>query len=125
MIRPLPTIACVHLGPWPLTLLAERHPGVPADVLNERRRVLHATPDALAAGVTSGGILYILGVMAPLHPPSRGPAPQGLHQAPSMPRRHPPHSGHHDHGPPARHQARWRTHSPRATEVCDLPQTRP
>lgn len=48
-------VACVHLAPWPLTLLARSHPGIPVAVLSEgSRRVLHASPRALALGVQPG-----------------------------------------------------------------------
>lgn len=48
-------IACVHLAPWSLTLLARQHPGVPVAVLGEMtRRVLQASPEALEAGVHPG-----------------------------------------------------------------------
>ncbi|BDP43324.1 hypothetical protein DAETH_32930 (plasmid) [Deinococcus aetherius] len=49
------SIACVHLAPWPLTLLAKQHPGLPVAVLGETiRRVVAATPEAMTAGVHLG-----------------------------------------------------------------------
>lgn len=60
MQRPPPataatTIACLYLAPWPLTLLRRAHPGVPVAVLSDHpRRVLHACPAALDAGVQPG-----------------------------------------------------------------------
>lgn len=48
-------VACLLLAPWPLTLLSRQHPGVPVAVLGETtRRVIHASPEALAAGVQTG-----------------------------------------------------------------------
>jgi hypothetical protein len=48
-------IACVLLAPWPLTLLARQHPGVPVAVLGETtRKVVFATQEALEAGVQVG-----------------------------------------------------------------------
>lgn len=47
--------ACVHLAPWPLTLLDRQHPRVPVAVLGEMtRRVISANPEALASGVQIG-----------------------------------------------------------------------
>jgi nucleotidyltransferase/DNA polymerase involved in DNA repair len=48
-------VACVLLAPWPLTLLARQHPGVPVAVLGETtRKVVFASPEALEAGVQPG-----------------------------------------------------------------------
>ncbi len=48
-------VACLLLAPWPLTLLARQHPGVPVAALSEgSRRVLHANSQALALGVRPG-----------------------------------------------------------------------
>ncbi len=47
-------LACVNLSPWPLTLLARQHPGVPVAALSESRRVLYASSDATIAGVQPG-----------------------------------------------------------------------
>lgn len=55
-----PAIACLHLAPWPLTLLERQHPGVPVAVLSEGRhgeggrKVVHANGMAIAAGVQVG-----------------------------------------------------------------------
>lgn len=51
---PQSRVACVLLAPWRLTLLQRAHPGVPVATLSETRRILHASPDALASGVTPG-----------------------------------------------------------------------
>jgi hypothetical protein len=49
------TTACVLLAPWPLTLLARQHPGVPVAVLGEtNRRVVFVNQEALEAGVRPG-----------------------------------------------------------------------
>lgn len=49
------SVACILLGPWPLTLLARQHPGVPVTVLDEHtRRVLHAGPEIRLLGVQPG-----------------------------------------------------------------------
>lgn len=48
-------VACVLLAPWSLTLLARQHPGVPVAVLGETtRRVVHASSEAVSAGVQAG-----------------------------------------------------------------------
>lgn len=47
-------LACVNLSPWPLTLLARVHPGVPVAALGESRRVAHASAEAAQAGVQPG-----------------------------------------------------------------------
>ncbi|GAA5533972.1 Y-family DNA polymerase [Deinococcus aluminii] len=49
-----PAIACVLLHPWPLVLLARTSPGLPVAVLNQTRRVVAATQEALALGVQPG-----------------------------------------------------------------------
>ncbi|MBB5234269.1 Y-family DNA polymerase [Deinococcus budaensis] len=49
------SVACVLLAPWPLTLLARQHPGVPVAVLSETaRKVVFASPEAREAGVQVG-----------------------------------------------------------------------
>lgn len=48
-------VACLHLAPWPLTLLEKGHPGVPVAVLGEgNRKVVYANRLALDAGVSVG-----------------------------------------------------------------------
>ena len=48
-------IVCALLSPWPLHLLARRHPGLPLAVLEEgTRRVVYVSELARAAGVTAG-----------------------------------------------------------------------
>lgn len=49
------SVLCVLLAPWPLYLLAQRHPGLPLAVVSEHdRRVVHANELAMEAGVTPG-----------------------------------------------------------------------
>ncbi len=47
-------IACVRMEPYALWCARQGHPGVPVAVLDERARVLHASPEARALGVRSG-----------------------------------------------------------------------
>ncbi|WP_415787922.1 Y-family DNA polymerase [Deinococcus saxicola] len=44
----------MNLSPWPLILLARQHPGVLVAALGESRKVLYASPEAMAAGVQPG-----------------------------------------------------------------------
>lgn len=54
-MTPAAPVACVLLAPWPLTLLARQHPGVPVAVLGETtRKVVFASPEAREAGVQIG-----------------------------------------------------------------------
>ena len=52
--RKLGTIACVLLSPWPLEHVRRQHPGVPAAVLSEARRVVQACSLAQQVGVQPG-----------------------------------------------------------------------
>ncbi len=49
-----PSVVCALLNPWPLRLLEQRHPQVPAAVLSDDRRVMYLNDAASNAGVTPG-----------------------------------------------------------------------